>query len=91
MDHLLKYAGTGAPSPTSCINISLDFSLKRQDLLPQKSGFVAPEIGICWLRNQILWSRANVGGIPKEAAFQLSVLSLQNSFPINAGNENKAE
>ena len=40
-----------------CINISPDFSLKRQDLLPQKSGFVAAEIWICRLRNQILWRR----------------------------------
>lgn len=56
MDHLLKCARTGAP--TSCINISTDFSLKRQDLLPQKSGFVAAEIWISRLRNQILWSFA---------------------------------
>ena len=43
--------------PPSCINISPDFSLKRQDLLPRKSGFVAAEIWICRLRNQILWRR----------------------------------
>ena len=52
--------------PAACINISPDFSLKRQDLLPQKSGFVGSEIKFC--------GGVNVRGIPEEAAFQLSVL-----------------
>ena len=47
-----------------CINISPDFSLKRQDLLPQKSGFVGSEIKFC--------GGENVRGIPGKASFQLS-------------------
>ena len=76
-----------------CINISPDFSLKRQDLLPQKSGFVAAEIWICRLRNQILWRREcqrhSGGGIFSAFTAAWPCLSLQNSFPINARNENK--
>ena len=43
--------------PAACINISPDFSLKRQDFSPRKSGFVAAKIWICRLRNQVLWRR----------------------------------
>ena len=58
------YEGTGALAGRPCINISPDFSLKRQDLLPQKSGFVGSEIKFC--------GGANVRGIPGKASFWLS-------------------
>ena len=63
VDHLLMIEQVRQMPTAPCINISTDFSLKRQDLLPQKSGFVGSEIKFC--------GGGNVRSIPGEAAFQL--------------------
>ena len=61
--------------------------------LPQTPGFVASEIWICRLRNQILWRREcqrhSREGIFLAFTATRPCVPLQNSFPINGGNENK--
>ena len=60
------YDRTGAPDADRPLH------QHQHRFLPQTPGFVASEIWICRLRNQILWRRANVRGIPGKASFWLS-------------------
>ena len=80
------YEGTGALA-------GCPLHQHQPGFLPQTPGFVASEIWICRLRNQILWRREcqrhSREGIFLAFTATRPCLPLQNSFPINGGNENR--